>query len=142
MPEVEISSASLSVSWSQCIQIFEHYKPQFPSASHVVRILEMLEDRLGHPETQDHVLSGQNINHVGATSLSPRDVAFENTAAQSGHPETTMSMVDLNNIDFDMTWAMLDDLLQAEHPTQSLNIPGDANVSRGSVFGLDWEGLR
>ncbi|TPX12372.1 uncharacterized protein E0L32_007019 [Thyridium curvatum] len=142
MPEVDISSASLSVSWSQCIQIFEHYKPQFPSASHVVRILEMLEDRLGHPETQDHVLSGQNINHAGAASLSPRDVAFENTGAQSGHPETTMSMVDLNNIDFDMTWAMLDDLLQAEHPTQSLNVPGDANASRGSIFGLDWDGLR
>ncbi|CAH0044582.1 unnamed protein product [Clonostachys solani] len=84
-PELNFETASLQTSWSQCIKIFEQYVPHFPCASHVIRILEMLEQRMHH-------------------------LTAEGDTAMQG-PRNPMASVDEP---IWPSWAMLDDLLQCE----------------------------
>ncbi|KAF4472260.1 C6 transcription factor [Fusarium albosuccineum] len=105
-PELDFGSTSLQASWSQCIELFDHYKQHFPFASHVIRILEMLEERLQHHETTRQSQfsqpegRGSESREVPATEIQPLDPAA--------------SFMELEGVDFESNWAMLDDLLQLE----------------------------
>jgi hypothetical protein len=46
IPGAECSKASLQTSWSRCMAILEHHKPQIPSASHASQVLETLQHRV------------------------------------------------------------------------------------------------
>uniref|UniRef100_A0A8H7K6U5 Zn(2)-C6 fungal-type domain-containing protein n=1 Tax=Bionectria ochroleuca TaxID=29856 RepID=A0A8H7K6U5_BIOOC len=91
-PELNFETASLQTSWSQCIKIFEQYVPHFPCASYVIRILEMLEQRMPH-------------------------LAAEGDATMQG-PRNPMAPVDEPVWP---NWAMLDDLLQCEPMGQTFS---------------------
>ncbi|CAG9986794.1 unnamed protein product [Clonostachys byssicola] len=84
-PELNFETGSLQTSWSQCIKIFEQYMPHFPCASHVIQILEMLEQRMPH------------LTAEGETNMQG--------------PRNSMASVDEP---IWPSWAMLDDLLQCE----------------------------
>lgn len=43
IPGEQCSKTSLELSWSRCITILEHHKPQIPSASHAIQVLEKLQ---------------------------------------------------------------------------------------------------
>ncbi|CAI6095920.1 unnamed protein product [Clonostachys chloroleuca] len=91
-PELNLETASLQTSWSQCIKIFEQYVPHFPCASYVIRILEMLEQRMPH-------------------------LTAEGEASMQG-PRNPMAPVDEPVWP---NWAMLDDLLQCEPMGQTFS---------------------
>ncbi|VUC32115.1 unnamed protein product [Clonostachys rosea] len=88
-PELNFETVSLQTSWSQCIKIFEQYVPHFPCASHVIRILEMLEQKMHHPAAEGDV-SMQGPRNPMASVDEPVWPGCESS------------------------WAMLDDLLQCE----------------------------
>ncbi|KAJ3539946.1 hypothetical protein NM208_g5279 [Fusarium decemcellulare] len=105
-PELDFGSISLQASWSQCIELFDHYKQHFPFASHVIRILEMLEERLQHHETTRQPQFSQ-LEGRGPESRNVPD-----TETQPLDP--TASFMEFEGVDFGSNWAMLDDLLQLE----------------------------
>ncbi|KAL6360874.1 hypothetical protein LRP88_06582 [Fusarium phalaenopsidis] len=120
MPEVDISSTSLQVSWSQCIELFEYYKPHFPSAFHVLRILEMFEDRL---QAEDQV---------------PPAVNEEMPAEIQRLLDSALLLGNLEGLGLDSNWAMLDDLLQGDW--LSTSVAGEACLGE-TMFGVGGEEL-
>lgn len=119
-PDLDINSASLQASWSQCIELFEYYKPQLTSASHVLRILETLEDRL------------KAKGPAPTTANEDMSTDWERLA------DSSVSLSRLEGLGFDSNWAMLDDLLPADWFATSIN--RDMGSAEG-VFGIGWEEL-
>lgn len=114
--DLGISKESLDRAWSQCIDLFEHYKPHLQSAAHVLRILEMLESRL------------RKDNGSAA-------------ADSEGYQQLTdpgWSLGRLEGIGIDANWAMLDDLLPADW--FSGNLTGYLETGDASA-GTEWDGF-
>ncbi|KAH7142956.1 fungal-specific transcription factor domain-containing protein, partial [Dactylonectria estremocensis] len=120
MPEVDISSTSLQASWSQCIELFEYYEPHFPSASHVLQILEMLEDRL---QAEDYA---------------PPDVNEDISADTQRLLDSALSLGHLEGLGLDSNWIMLDDLLQGDWLSKCV---AEETSLGETMFGVGWEEL-
>lgn len=118
MPELDHDSASLRASWSQCVELFEHYKPHFSSASCVLQILEILEGSL---QTEDSVPAYTN-----------EDIPTDGPRVLG----STVSLSSLEELGFDSNWAMLDDLLQGDWDGNGVS--GDLWAGE-TAFDTGWE---
>ncbi|KAF5723731.1 benzoate 4-monooxygenase [Fusarium mundagurra] len=120
----DIDKASIQASWSQCMRVFEEYKLHSPAASHVIRILGVLETRLPGfgPGINNFPLETQtNTGERDAMAEHEDDFVDGNQRLLLDSGEL---VGDLPEIDVDSTWALLDDLLQCE--------PSGYNVTNGT----------
>ncbi|KAF5646384.1 benzoate 4-monooxygenase [Fusarium sp. NRRL 52700] len=113
MLSVDVDKESIQASWSQSMRVFDRYKLQSPAASHVIKMLEVLESRFPAFEPAFNNLPFEAKIHTGE----------RNSPAEQGHgslddveriQDSDMLLDNLQELDFDSTWAILDDLLQCE----------------------------
>ncbi|KAM5369018.1 hypothetical protein ACJZ2D_009221 [Fusarium nematophilum] len=134
---VDFNSASLQSSWSQCIELFDHYKPHYPSACNVTRILEALEDRLCDPDT----IGERRLREAGSSTLRAVDLSEHEdvpVGENQRFPDSGASSGDLGGPGFDSHWAMLDDLLQYESLGQ--DVAGETYLG-DAILGAGWAEL-
>ncbi|KAF5554628.1 fungal trans-domain-containing protein [Fusarium mexicanum] len=113
MMSADVGKESIQASWSQCMRVFDQYKLQSPAASHVIRILGVLESRL--PGFEPGINGPQLGTHL---HTGERDALEEQVYRTLDDDERTldsgMSLDSLQELNFDSTWAILGELLQCE----------------------------
>ncbi|KAF5672609.1 cytochrome P450 monooxygenase [Fusarium circinatum] len=119
MLSADVDKESIQASWSQCMRVFDRYKLQSPAASHVMRILAVLESRLPGFEP------GINGRQFGTHILTGERDALEEQVCKSLDDNerilgSGMSLDSLQELDFDSTWAILDELLQCESSSYNM----------------------